>query len=212
MHIIINILIAVLFVGGAFLLFSHFLSIDNLFFGSLAKKDEEGHPVRNNSVANVLETEYYTYLLSIAVGAVMEIGNAIGGSFLLGFHGFWSSLCTLTPIILFSALSLNVYFILELEGKVGRIAGRIVFLFAFCAFGVVAGAYAMALIFIVICLVLALVFAIFLLDGGKTDRIKIMGQGLFGGSIDATRNADGTYTDEYGGHWRKNYDDTVTKI
>ena len=212
MHIIINILIAVLFVGGAFLLFSHFLSIDNVFFGSLAKKDEEGHSVRNNSVANVLETEYYTYLLSIAVGAVMEIGNAIGGSFLLGFHGFWSSLCTLTPLLLFAAISLNVYFILELEEKVGRIAGRIVFLFAFCAFGAVAGAYAMALVFIVICLVLALVFAVFLLDGGKTDRIKIMGQGLFGGSVDATRNADGTYTDKYGGHWRKNYDDTVTKI
>ena len=212
MHIIINILIAVLFVGGAFLLFSHFLAVDNLLFGSLAKKDEEGKPVRNNALANVLETEYYTYLLSIAVGAVMEIGNAIGGSFLLGFHGFWSSLCTLTPFLLFAAISLNVYFILELEEKVGRIAGRIAFLLAVCTFGVVAGAYAMALIFIVICLVLALVFVVFLLDGGKTDKIKIMGQDLFGGSIDATRNADGTYTDKYGGHWRKNYDDTVTKI
>ncbi|MBQ6064833.1 MAG: hypothetical protein IJK87_14610 [Prevotella sp.] len=212
MHIIINIAAAVLLVGGAFALFAHFDKVVARLFGRTKVGPIEDLHINNENVSNFVGSEYTTYLLSVVIGAIMEIGNAIGGRFILGFHGFWSSLCTLLPLLLFAAYSLHVYFVLEAEESIGRIIGRLLFLAGVCVFGFLAGATAMALIFLVICLVIVLVFAILAIDGGNPERIKIIGKGLFSRDKIATRNWDGTYTDEDGGHWKKNSNNTVTKI
>ena len=211
MHIIINILIAVLLIAGAVALLTCYDKIVNLLFGTVKKNPVEDLHIHNKRLANIVGSEHTAYILSIAVGAIMQLCKSIGGHYILGFHGFWSSLCTLLPVLIFMAYALHVYFVLQAEERIGRIIGRIVFLAGLCVYGFLAGAFAMALTLFIICLIIAVWFTLFLLSGNG-EKIIIKGKGLFSSDKVATRNWDGTYTDENGGRWRRNSDDTVTKI
>lgn len=214
MNLLITIIVSILLVAGAVALFVYFDKIVALLFGSIPQRPTEDLNISNDRVVGVLSSELTAYILSIVVGAVLSLGNLIGGSFLLGFHGFWSSLCTLIPLLLFAAFSLHIYYILETEKRTGRIVGRIVFLSVACVFGFFSGALAMILIFLVVCLFIAFfIFGIALGDGksDKSDKVEIKGPDIMG-SRTATKGLFGYYTDEYGQRWKKNTDGTMTKL
>lgn len=215
MNLLITIIVSILLVAGAVALFVYYDKIVALLFGSIPQRPTEDLNISNDRVVGVLNSELTVYILSIVVGAVLSLGNIIGGSFLLGFHGFWSSLCTLIPLLLFAAFSLHIYYILETEERTGRIVGRIVFLSVACVFGFFAGALAMILIFLVLCLFIAFfIFGIALGDGGKSgksDKIEIKDPDIIG-TRTATKGLFGYYTDEYGQRWKKNTDGTVSKL
>ena len=211
MHVIINILIAVLLIAGAVALLICYDKIVNLLFGTVKRNPVEDLPIHNERIADIVGSEHTAYILSIAVGAIMQLCRSISGHYILGFHGFWSGLCTLLPVLIFMAFALHVYFVLQAENRIARIIGRIVFLAGLCVYGFVAGAFAMALTLFIICLVIAVWFA-FTMISGNGDKIIIKGKDLFSRDKVATRNWDGTYTDESGDRWKRNYDDTVTKL
>lgn len=211
MHVFLNILVAVLFIAGAVALLVCYDKIVNYLFGTVKRNPVEDLPIHNKRIANIVGSEYTAYILSIAVGAVLQFCKYIWGHYIMGFHGFWSSLCTLLPILVFMAFALHVYFVLQAENRIGRIIGRIAFLVGLCIYGFLAGAFAMALTLIILALIFVLWFTLTLI-GGSGDKIIIKGIGLFGGDKVATRNWDGTYTDESGNRWRRNSDDTVSKI
>ncbi len=214
MNLLITIIVSILLVAGAVALFVYYDKIVALLFGSIPKKPTEDLNISNDRVAGVLDSELTAYILSIVVGAVLSLGNLIGGSFLLGFHGFWSSFCTLIPLLLFASFSLHVYYILESEERTGRIVGRIVFLSVACVFGFFAGALAMILIFLVLCLFIAFfIFGIVLGGGGKdkSDTVEITGPDIIGKRT-AKKGLHDYYYDEYGQRWKKNTDGTMTEL
>lgn len=158
-----NFLLALVLVAGAIALFVYFDMIEMKLFGSPETLSVEDSQDRNNRIESVLGSKYAVYIMSIAVGALMEIGNAIGGHFVPGFHGFWSSLCTLLPLLVFAVFAFHVYKVLEAEKRISRIVGHLLFMVAACVLGFLAGAIAMAFIIFVICLIVGLWFGFKLL-------------------------------------------------
>ena len=230
MNIIINILLVVALVAGAIALFVYFDMIEMKLLGSPETFPVEDSKAEDEHIENLIGSKYAVYIVSIAVGALMEIGNAVGGHFILGFHGFWSSLCTLLPLLIFATFAFHVNYVFETEQRISRVVGHLLFIVAACVLGFLAGAVAMAFIIFVVCLIVSIWLFLKLLSisatsgssssyssagaysastcgdeenhstSSKYDTI-IENGGIFGNDIGANRNCDGSLTDEYGRRW-----------
>ena len=164
MNILTNILLTVALIGGAVALFVYFDKVEAKLFGTVENGSIEDSETNTHDIKDILGSKYAVYISSIAVGAIMEIGNAFGGSFILGFHGFWCCLCTFLPLLIFASFSVYVFEVLEDENNAARIAARLLFMGAASLLGFFAGAFVMGVVLLVICLIVGLWFGFKLLS------------------------------------------------